>query len=374
MFVEVVRLFVVILFTAAGFAIGKDPNAVDAGNGAILGSVLGACIGYVAGGLLGRLLDHGIGLAERRIEHAPAHRLLAGGVGAIVLGGLAGLGILPASFVFSPQVGWSSVGLVVWVGAFLGYRLGAGKSDELLAMAGLTSRPLLRASTYGSPDDRAVLVDATTVVDGRLLALVRAGFLRDSVLVPRFVLDHLQTIAEAQDPARRRRGRRGIEMLEALRLQPDVTLHVVEDELPEYDDPDAKLVELARRSHCSLLTLDENLQRTAELQGVRCLSLRRLGEGMRPVYLPGERARIPIVREGKEAGQGVGFLDDGTMVVVGDAGALVGRDVDVRITSHVETSVGRMLFASLVASEPEVPQRIDRAAGAGGAGALRADG
>ena len=355
MFVEVVRLFVVILFTAAGFAIGKDPNAVDAGSGAILGSVLGACIGYVAGGLLGRMLDHGIGLAERRIEHAPAHRLLAGGVGAIVLGGLAGLAMLPASFVFPPQVGWSSVGLVVWVGAFLGYRLGAGKSDELLAMAGLSSRPLLRTSTYGSADDRAVLVDTTTVVDGRLLALVRAGFLRDSLLVPRFVLDHLQTIAEAQEPARRRRGRRGIEMLEALRLQPEVTLHVLEDELPAHDDPDAKLVELARRSHCSLLTLDENLQRTAELQGVRCLSLRRLGEGMRPVYLPGERACIPIVREGKEAGQGVGFLDDGTMVVVGGAGGLVGRDVDVRITSHVETSVGRILFASLVASEPEVP-------------------
>ena len=355
MFVEVVRLFIVILATAAGFAMGKDPDAVDADNGAIVGAVLGACLGYVAGGLLGRLLDQGIGLAERRIDHAPAHRLLAGGVGAIVLGGLTGLVALPAAFVFPPQVGWSSVGLVVWVGAFLGYRLGARKSDELLAMAGLSSRPLLRATTYGSPDTGAVLVDTTTVVDGRLLALARAGFLRDAVLVPRFVLDHLHSIAEAQDPARRRRGRRGLEMLEALRLQPDVTLHVLEDELPGEEDPGAKLVELAKRSQCSLLTLDEGLQRTAELQGVKCLSLRRLADGMRPVYLPGERACIPIVREGKEAGQGVGFLDDGTMVVVGDAGALVGHDVDVRIASHVETSVGRMLFASLVASDPEVP-------------------
>lgn len=352
MFVEVVRLFVVILFTAAGFAIGKDPNAVDAGNGAILGATLGACVGYVGGGVLGRLLDLGIGLAERRIEHAPAHRLLAGGIGAIVLGGLTGLAVLPAAFVFPPQVGWSSVGLVVWVGAFLGYRLGAGKSDQLLAMAGLSSRPLVQASTYGSPEVPAVLIDTTTVVDGRLLSLVRAGFLRDALLVPRFVLDHLQTIADAQDPARSRRGRRGLEMLEALRLQPDVTLHVLEDEVPEHEDVDAKLVALARRCKCFLLTLDEGLQRTAELQGVRCLSLRRLADGLRPVYLPGERARIPIVREGREAGQGVGFLADGTMVVVGGASDLVGREVDVRITSNVETSVGRMLFAS-VASEPE---------------------
>jgi len=243
----------------------------------------------------------------------------------------------------------------VWVGAFLGYRVAARKSDELLAMAGLTSRPLLHTTTYGSPEAPAVLIDATTVADGRLLALVRAGFLRDAILVPRFVLDHLEAVAEAEDPVRSRRGRRGLEMLEAMRLHPDVTLHVLEDELPDHDDAHGKLVALARRSHSALLTLDEALQRAAELQGVRCLSLRRLGEGMRPVYLPGEAARIAIVREGREAGQGVGFLDDGTMVVVGGARDLVGREIDVRITSKVETSVGRMLFASL-ASEPEAPQ------------------
>lgn len=347
MFVEVVRLFIVIMATAAGFALGQDPSVADAGNGAIIGATLGACVGYVAGGVLGRILDHGIGVAERQFEHTPAHRLLAGGVGAIVLGGLSGVVTLPAAFVFSPEIGWASVALVVWVGAFLGYRIGARKSDELLAMAGLSSRPLLRASTYGSPETPAVLIDTTTVVDGRLLALVRAGFLRDAVLVPRFVLDHLQTIADAQDPARSRRGRRGLEMLEAIRLQPDVTLHVLEDELPEHDDHDAKLVALARRSHCALLTLDEGLQRAAELQGVRCMSLRRLGEGLRPVWLPGEHTRVPIIKEGREPGQGVGFLDDGTMVVVSGAGDRIGQEVDVRITKNMETSVGRMLFGSM---------------------------
>lgn len=350
MFVEVVRLFVVLLATAAGFALGHD-KGVDPGNGAVVGAVLGACVGYVAGGILGRLLDQGIGLAEGRIKHAPAHRLLAGGIGAIVLGGLSGLAVLPAAFVFSPQVGWSSVGLVVWIGASLGYRLAAGKSDELLAMAGLSSSPLLRASAYGTPDRTTVLVDASAVVDGRLLTLVRAGFLRDELLVPRFVVDHLEAIADAQDPLRRRRGLRGLELLEALRLQPDVSLHVLEDVLPEHDATDAKMVALARRSRSALLTLDESLGRAAELQGVRVLSLRRLADGMRPVYLPGERARVPIVREGKEPGQGVGFLDDGTMVVVGGAAGHVGRELDVRITGNVETSVGRMLFASLVTSE-----------------------
>lgn len=349
MFVEVVRLFIVFLATAAGFAVGDGRGAPEPGTGAIVGATLGACVGYVAGGVLGRLLDVAMGAAERRIDTAPAHRLLAGGVGSVVLGGLAGVVVLPAAFVFPPQVGWSAVGLVVWVGAFLGFRLGARKSDQLLAMAGLSSRPLVRATSYGGAEAAGVIVDAAAVVDGRLLALARSGFLRGAVLVPRLVLDDLEAVAASSDPARRRRGRRGLEILDALRGQPGVTVHVLDDEVPEHDDADARLVALARRLGAGLLVLDEGLVRAAELQGVRCLSLRRLADGLRPVYLPGERARLPIVREGREPGQGVGFLEDGTMVVVGGAAALVGTEVDVRITSKVETSVGRMLFASMAA-------------------------
>ncbi|HVM02321.1 MAG TPA: hypothetical protein VM263_06590 [Acidimicrobiales bacterium] len=349
MFVEVVRLFIVFLATAAGFAVGDGRGAPDPGTGAIVGATLGACVGYVAGGVLGRLLDVAMGAAERRIDTAPAHRLLAGGVGSVVLGGLAGVVVLPAAFVFPPQAGWSAVGLVVWVGAFLGFRLGARKSDQLLAMAGLSSRPLVRATSYGGGEAAGVIVDTATVVDGRLLALARSGFLRDAVLVPRFVLDDLEAIAASSDPARRRRGRRGLEILDALRGQPGVTVHVLDDEVPEHDDADARVVALARRLGAGLLVLDDGLVRAAELQGVHCRSLRRLADGLRPVYLPGERARLPIVREGREPGQGVGFLEDGTMVVVGGAADLVGSEVDVRITSKVETSVGRMLFASMAA-------------------------
>lgn len=351
MFVEVVRLFIVFLATAAGFAVGQGSSLGDPGTGAIVGATLGACVGYVAGGVLGRLLDVAMGAAERRVEHAPAHRLLAGGVGSVVLGGLAGLAVLPAAFVFPPEVGWSTVGLVLWVGAFLGYRLGAGKSDELLAMAGLSSRPLVRATSYGSDDGPGVLLDTSAVVDGRLLAVARAGFLREALLVPRFVLDELQAIAATSDAVRGRRGRRGLEILEALRSLPGISVHVLADEVPEHDDSDARLVALARRVGAGILTLDDALLRTAELQGVRCLSIRRLTDGLRPVYLPGERARLPIIREGKEPGQGVGFLEDGTMVVVGGAAPLVGSEVDVRITSKVETSVGRMLFASMAAED-----------------------
>jgi uncharacterized protein YacL len=123
---------------------------------------------------------------------------------------------------------------------------------------------------------------------------------------------------------------------------------VVDDEVPEFEAVDAKLVALARRLPADLVTTDANLQTVAEVQGVRCRNLNRLADGLRPAILPGEVLSLPISREGKEPGQGVGFLDDGTMVVVGDAAGFVGRDVAVRVTSNVQTSVGRLLFASVL--------------------------
>jgi len=194
-----------------------------------------------------------------------------------------------------------------------------------------------------------LVVDTSAVIDGRALAVADAGFLRGDLLVPRFVLDELQGIADAADPSRRRRGRRGLEVLDSLQRDGRIGVHVIDDEVPEIQAVDAKLVALARRLQAGLLTTDANLQRVAELQGVVCLNLNRLADGLRPVLVPGEVVRLPISREGREQGQGVGFLEDGTMVVVGEASGLVGREVDVRITSNVQTSVGRMLFASVVA-------------------------
>lgn len=357
MFVEIVRLFVVFLATAGGFAVGAGGGGPEAGNGAVLGATLGASVGYVLGGVVGRLLRRAMGVVDRRIEQAPAHRIFAGAVGGIALGGLTAVIGIPVVLLLPARAGWPLLGLSVWVGAYQGYSYGSRKSDELLAMAGLSSRPLVRASPFGgSVEQDAVLVDTSAVVDGCLLPLARTGFLRDALLVPRFVLDELQGIADAQDPNRRRRGRRGLEILEALGEQTGVEVHVLDDEVPEHDEVDAKLVALARRLRTSLVTLDEPLRQVAELQGVRCLDVRRLSEGLRPTHVAGEELRLRISRQGKEAGQGVGFVDDGTMVVVTDAADRVGQDVTVRINSSVPTSMGRMLFASF-ASQPEVAQR-----------------
>ncbi len=343
MFVEIVRLLIVALSTAAGYALAAD-GRVDPGGVAVLGATMGALVGYVAGGVVGRQLRRAMGTFEDQVARAPAHQLLAGVVGAGALAVVSALIALPAVVLVPAPWGWPVFGLLVWIGVYEGFQIGAAKSADLLELAGLRPQS---APAAGSAGD-AVLVDTSAVIDGRLLDVTEAGFLHGTLLVPRFVLDELQGIADAADDIRRRRGRRGLETLDVLRRDPRVVITVVDDEVPEFDAVDAKLVALARRLPADIVTTDANLQSVAEMQGVRCRNLNRLAAGLRPAIVPGEVLNLPISREGKEPGQGVGFLDDGTMVVVGDAAELVGRDVAVRITSNVQTSVGRLLFASVI--------------------------
>jgi len=349
MFVEIVRLFIVFLATAAGYTLGRG-NGSDAaqlaGNAPIIGATLGACVGYVSGGVLGRLLRSAMGLVEERVDEAHPGRMLAGALGSAFLGGLAALIGVPAVMLLPGLWGWPVFGLVVWTGAYLGWLLAARKYEDLLALAGLSTRPLVRATPYGG-DEPGHLVDSSAAIDGRLLAVARAGFIKGPLLVPRFVLEEIQSIADSHDPDRRRKGQHGLDTLEALRNHAGTEVHVLDDDVVEFEEVDAKLVALARRLKVDLLTVDEALRRVAELQGVRCLSLNRLSDSVRPVHVTGEVVRLPITRAGKEPGQGVGFLDDGTMVVVADGEGLVGREVDARITGNAKTAMGTMLFASV---------------------------
>jgi uncharacterized protein YacL len=346
--VEITRLFIVFMATAGGFAIGAGGRGPGGGNGAVVGATLGACIGYVVGGAIGRMLGRAMGMVEKRLEQIPAHQVFAGAVGGTIGGGFTAVVGIPAVLLLPARAGWPLLCLIIWTGAYHGFTYGSRHCERLLAMAGLSTRPLVRAAPYGADlEQDAVLLDSSAVLDGRLLSLARAGFLKGALLVPRFVLDEVQGIADAQELNRRRRGRRGLETLHALNDHPDVAVHVLDDEVPEHEEVDAKLVALARRLECRLLTSDVPLQHVAELQGVPCLSMGRLADSLRPVHVPGEVLTVPISRPGKEPGQGVGFLDDGTMLVVGDAADQVGKDVTVRIRSHVQTSMGRIFFASL---------------------------
>ncbi len=214
----------------------------------------------------------------------------------------------------------------------------------MLSIAGLSERS--SNGPTGSPTRDAVLIDTSVLIDGRLLRLAQTGFLHRNLLVPCFVLDELQSLADSRNTKVRRKGRIGLESLEAIRRDTRLCVHVSEEEIPEIEAVDAKLVALATRLSVSLLTNDEALSRVAEIRGVHCMSLDRLAKSLSAVRTPGEVVSVTILKEGQEKGEGIGFLEDGSMVVVADAAERVGQELEVRITGSATTAHGRIFFAS----------------------------
>jgi uncharacterized protein YacL len=342
MFVEGVRLFVVVLGTAAGFWAARTLGSTTQG----VGGMLGCLFGYVTGGALGRLLERALGVVERQVEQRSPARLLAGTLGALAGAALALVLVVPVAIFVPIPLAVSLIGLASWILAYVGYRVVAHQSEAVLEMLGLSTRPLVRAQAFDARD--GLLVDSSVVMDGQLLPLARAGVLAGNLMVPRFVLDEVQGFADAVDDVKRRRARRGLETLDALRAEADIRLFVLDDEIPEHPEVDAKLVALARRLQLRLLTNDGPLARNAQIQGVPTTNLRKLAQELTPTIGPGDFVRVSITREGKEAGQGVGHLDDGSMVVVNGGSELVGGpEVMLQVTSVVPTSAGRLLFARL---------------------------
>jgi uncharacterized protein YacL len=339
-FVESVRLLIVIVLMSAGYALGIRFAAT------LFGSVLGACIGYVAGGVLGRFLRS----ATERVEvstaaHLSAGEFLAGSTGALLGGVVAALVSAPAIAILPNRWGWPVFCLVVLMGVNAGFRIFRRKSEGLLALVRLSDQSLADASAVRARD--AVLVDTSVLVDSRLLRLTRTGFLHRNLLIPQFVLDELRSLADSQEPTARKKSRGALESLEAIRRDRLLNVHVIDDQIPEIEDVDAKLIALASRLDLPLLTNDEPLSRIAELRGVRCMSVHRLARSLSSVLAPGELLRVPIVKAGQESGEGVGFLDEGSMVVVADASDRMGQEVEIRVTSSARTPRGRIFFAEL---------------------------
>jgi uncharacterized protein YacL len=209
------------------------------------------------------------------------------------------------------------------------------------------ARPATAADADATPShDAAVLLDTNILIDGRIVDLLSTGFLDRHLLVPRFVLDELQRIADSDDPLRRTRGRRGLDTLNRLRQDAPDRIEVLDAVVPEEREVDAKLVHLAKERGVRVLTNDYNLNRVAQVQGIDVLNLNSLTNALRPLVLPGEEIKLKVVQEGREAGQGVGFLDDGTMVVVDGGKPLVGTQTQVTVTRLLQTGAGRMVFAT----------------------------
>jgi uncharacterized protein YacL len=354
---ELIRLSVVLLLTGLGYLAGPAVTAVvdgfydqpDVVEVRFVTSVLGALFGYVLGGGVGRAFVTGVDRAEERLRRVEASVLLAGAIGAAIAGVLGALVLWPILLLPVRTVGVAVAVVLFAIVLYTGGRLGAARGGELLRYVGARGRVEVTTPSRGH---RTKLVDTSALIDGRLVDVTRAGFLDGTLVVPRFVLDELQGLADAEDRRRRDAGRRGLDTLRTLQDEAVAAVEVTDDDDPTVSEVDAKLAALARERGAALLTVDANLARVAEISGVRVLNLHELAEALRPPVIPGDRVSVTVTKEGREAGQGVGYLPDGTMVVIERAADRVGAKVDVEVTSLLQSRNGRMIFAQLVGDGP----------------------
>jgi len=352
--VDVLRLLVVAFFAGLGYEVSRHIHsgsfALGPLNGVTVGVILGSGLGYVLGGVLGRTTVTVVTRTEHSLRQASAEELVAGSFGGVI-GVLVGAGVMWWIFLLlQPFLAFPIFGFVVLVIGYLGYRLGGSRREEMLGMfasrAGMGPRP---QATSNLPR----ILDTSVAIDGRILGVVRAGFLHGRLLVPSPVLAELQGLADAGDDTKRGRGRRGLETLEALKREPGVTVEVLDDEIPAVAEVDAKLVRICLDRGLPLLTLDSNLAKAAGLAGVHVMSLHALGLAMRPAVAAGDDISVLLLRSGKEPGQAVGYLDDGTMVVAERSRDNVGDEIVVRVTSVLTTANGRMVFGQPAGAAPQ---------------------
>jgi uncharacterized protein YacL len=356
---ELIRLGITLSMTAAGFGLG---TVVDGALGLeapettrLVTSVLGALFGYLLGGGVGRAVVRGVDTAAGRLEQVPAVQLVATGIGAS-LGAFSGLALLLPVLLLPFQAITVPISLLMLVTlAYAGGRLGAARGAELGRYVGVRGRLEVRTPSRGLG---VKVVDSSALIDGRIAEIARVGFLGGTLVVPRFVLDEVQRIAASDADHRRKLGRRGLATLQVLQDEGLVAVEIDEDEMPGVAEVDAKLAALCRDRHADLVTGDAALARTAELSGIRVLNPHALADAVRSPVLPGDQLELSIVREGKEARQGIGYLQDGTMVIVEDAHAQVGTEVTVDVTSIVQSRTGRLLFAGLAASGTTVGEAV----------------
>lgn len=192
-----------------------------------------------------------------------------------------------------------------------------------------------------------ILLDTSAIIDGRILDIFKTGFFEGRIVIPRFILRELQQISDSSDPIKRQRGRRGLEILDLMQKNLNIPINIHEEDFPEIPEIDSKLVRLAKLLEAKILTVDFNLNRIAGLQGIKVLNINELANAIKPIFLPGEEMEVRLIKEGKEFNQAVGYLDDGTMIVVEDARRFIGQEVRVIVTSLLQTPAGRMVFAKL---------------------------
>jgi uncharacterized protein YacL len=327
----IIRILLILACSISGSAIVYYTVTPDSSY-LIFESIIGFIIGLLVALLVIKL--------EKDIRKISL-RIIVGGVVGMIIGLLIalilGFGLNMVSKIRENQqvVPWIYL-LLTGILGYLGLVLGSKKVEEFNFRGA--------GSKMGS-DSR--ILDTSVIIDGRIADICDSGFMEGELIVPRFVLNELQLVADSSDSMKRSRGRRGLDILNRMQKSSAINIEIVEQDFPKIKGVDGKLVALAKKINAKLLTNDYNLNKVAELQGVHVLNVNELANAMKPVVLPGEQMIVKIIREGKEQGQGVGYLDDGTMIIVDGANKLLNMNTDVVVTSVLQTTAGRMIFSEL---------------------------
>ena len=301
--------------------------------------VLGGLVGWVLGGVIARWLPSRMRAIDRAADKRSAGELIVGALGLVV--GLLAAALAGVAVARLPVVGPYLLLPVVLLVAYVFARIAARKHADILRLVGIRSRS---ASTVPPR-----LIDTSAIIDGRMIDVMKARFLPGQIVIPAFVVDELHRVADSTDPEKRQRGRRGLDLLEEITSQGEQRVVVRSGDMPG-EGVDAKLVNLARDLHATIVTTDYALNKVARIQGIEVLNINELANALKPAVLPGEHLSVRVIREGREYDQGVGYLDDGTMVVVEGGRALVGGDAaDVEVTSAIQNPSGKMIFARIAA-------------------------
>ena len=307
----------------------------------------------VAGGAIGVAVI----IFEMRLRHASLKRLIGAVIGSIL--GICGAYLFSLVIRNSIDPGRTQSFLQLFVMllmAYVGLVIGAGKGDllNLNALGGIFGGEKQARKSYK-------ILDTSVIIDGRIADIAETGFLDGTIVIPQFVLRELQLVADSADSLKRNRGRRGLDILQRVQKLTNLHVQIVEDDFPAVREVDLKLIELAKVYEGKIVTNDFNLNKVAQLQGVEVLNINELANSLKPIVLPGELMRVFILKEGKEYNQGVAYLDDGTMVVVDNARKMIGKTIEISVTSVLQTTAGKMIFGKF-------DERAQAAAVASGSG------
>jgi uncharacterized protein YacL len=354
---RVVQLFFLVIGGALGiFLIPKVIDVLNVGSiswleESYIRAIIGAIVLFITTFWLVDYIVHLIKYVEEALVKAPVTDVLFGSLGLIFGLIVAYLILLPIKSITIQVISTVLQIFVTLLLGYLGFQVGFKKRNELVALFSLPQRVGKKRNNSGeeaaedTQQTNFKLLDTSVIIDGRIADICQTGFFEGTILIPQFVLEELQHIADSSDTLKRNRGRRGLDILNKIQKELAIKVEIYEGDFEDIQEVDSKLVKLAKIMNGTVVTNDFNLNKVCELQGVKVLNINDLANAIKPVVLPGEELKVYVVKDGKEQNQGVAYLDDGTMIVVEDGREYIGSQIDVLVTSVLQTSAGRMIFA-----------------------------